>query len=96
MPYSGKIWRGIKFSGLADFSKTAKFNSANRSTFVMKQWLILSFRQIKIRQTLRISKLPNKSAAKFSRYTVYSMFFETYEILVWNTSLIRQWLLLLY
>ena len=27
---------GVEFN-LADFSKTAKFNSANRSTFVMKQ-----------------------------------------------------------
>ena len=36
-PYSRKIWRGIKFGGLADISETAKFNSADCSTFVMKQ-----------------------------------------------------------
>ena len=44
---------------LADISETAKFNSADCSTFVMKQWLILGFHQIKIRQTLRIGKMPN-------------------------------------
>ena len=59
IPYSGKIWRGIKFGGLADISETAKFNSTDCSTFVMKQWLILGFHQIKIRQTLRIGETPN-------------------------------------
>ena len=40
----------FKLGGLADFSKTTKFNSANRSMFVMKQLLVLSFHQIKIRE----------------------------------------------
>ena len=56
---------GMEFN-LAEISETAKFNSADCSTFVMKQWMILGFHQIKIRQMLRIGETPNLPTIRYS------------------------------
>ena len=53
---------------LADISETAKFNSADCSTFVMKQWLILGFHQIK-----NTPNAENWQNAKFTCHMVACM-----------------------
>ena len=55
---------------LEDFSETTKLNSADYSTFLMKQWLIFRLPPNKNLPDTENWKIANLNAAKFTRYTV--------------------------
>ena len=76
IPYSRKIWRGIKFGGLVVYVKTAKLKSAKFCYVRMYVWRYRTISPnlipIMVLKTSFWAKPPNLMTANISGYTVHS------------------------
>ena len=74
IPYSRKIWRGIKFGSLAVCVKTAKLKSAKFLYMCMYVWryrtIPPNLSSLMVLKTSFLAKPPNLMTANISGYTV--------------------------